>query len=76
MTRMKISATDTAAWAAGSWQAIPQTTLTGRAADIGSSVRDIAAQDITEIIYQPIGPDDLAELAAFRLAARSATCAA
>jgi hypothetical protein len=63
---MKTSATDTAAWAAGRWQAIPQTTLTGSAADIGGRVRDIAAHGITEIIYQPIGPDDPAELETFR----------
>jgi 5,10-methylenetetrahydromethanopterin reductase len=64
---------DTAAWAAGSWRAIPQTTLTGTAHDIGRSVRDIAAQGITEIIYQPTGPDIPAELEAFHAAARAAT---
>jgi len=63
---------DTAAWAAGSWEAIPQTTLTGSAHDIEHRVRDIAAQGITEIIYQPTGPDIPAELEAFHTAARSA----
>jgi 5,10-methylenetetrahydromethanopterin reductase len=63
---------DTAAWAAGSWRAIPQTTLTGSAHDIGRRVPDIAAQGITEIIYQPTGPDIPAELAAFHAAARTA----
>jgi 5,10-methylenetetrahydromethanopterin reductase len=67
---------DAAAWAAGSWQAIPRTTLTGTAREIGRRVRDIAAQGITEIIYQPTGPDIPAELEAFRNAARSATSAA
>ena len=67
---------DTAAWAAGSWQAIPQTTLTGTAPDIDRRVRDIAAQGITEIIYQPTGPDIAAELEAFGIAARGATSAA
>jgi 5,10-methylenetetrahydromethanopterin reductase len=71
-----LSHADTAAWAAGSWQAIPQTTLTGNAHDIGRRVRDIAAQGITEIIYQPTGPDIPAELEAFHTAARSATSAA
>jgi 5,10-methylenetetrahydromethanopterin reductase len=66
---------DAAAWAAGSWQAIPQTTLTGTAQDIGLQVRDIAAQGITEIIYQPTGADIAAELEAFHNAARSATSA-
>jgi 5,10-methylenetetrahydromethanopterin reductase len=67
---------DTAAWAAGSWKAIPQTTLTGTAHDIGRRIRDIAAQGITEIIYQPSGPDIPTELEGFRDAARSATSAA
>jgi 5,10-methylenetetrahydromethanopterin reductase len=64
---------DTAAWAAGSWTALPQTTLTGTADDIGRRVRDIAAHGITELIYQPIGPDIPAELEAFHAAARNAT---
>jgi 5,10-methylenetetrahydromethanopterin reductase len=64
---------DTAAWAAGSWQAIPQTTLTGTAQDIGHRIRDIGTQGVTEIIYQPTGPDIPGELEAFVNAARRAT---
>jgi 5,10-methylenetetrahydromethanopterin reductase len=63
---------DTAAWAAGSWQAIPQTTLTGTAQDIGHRIRDIGTQGVTEIIYQPTGPDIPGELEAFVNAARRA----
>jgi 5,10-methylenetetrahydromethanopterin reductase len=63
---------DTAAWAAGSWKAIPQTTLTGTVSDIGRRVKEIAAQGISEIIYQPTGPDIPAELQAFYAAARTA----
>jgi hypothetical protein len=44
--------------------------------DIGRRIREIAAQGITEIIYQPTGPDIPAELEAFHTAARSATSAA
>jgi 5,10-methylenetetrahydromethanopterin reductase len=66
---------DIAAWAGGSWKAIPQTTLTGTAHDIGLRIREIAAQGITEIIYQPTGPDIPAELEAFHAAARSAASA-
>jgi 5,10-methylenetetrahydromethanopterin reductase len=66
---------DTAAWAAGSWKAIPQTTLTGTADDIARRVSEIAAQGITEIIYQPTGPDIARELEAFRAAALTATTA-
>jgi 5,10-methylenetetrahydromethanopterin reductase len=64
---------DSAAWAAGSWNAIPQTTLTGTPDEVGRRVRDIAAQGITELIYQPTGPDIAAELASFYDAVRSAT---
>jgi 5,10-methylenetetrahydromethanopterin reductase len=47
--------------------------MTGTARDIGRRIRDIAAEGITEIIYQPTGPDIAAELEAFHTAARSAT---
>jgi 5,10-methylenetetrahydromethanopterin reductase len=56
---------DALAWAAGSWKAIPQNTLTGTATDIGQRVSDFADQGITEIIYQPTGPDIVGELEAF-----------
>jgi 5,10-methylenetetrahydromethanopterin reductase len=63
---------DSAAWAAGSWHAVTQTTLSGTAHDVGRRVKEIAAQGVTEIIYQPTGPDIPGELAAFYAAARSA----
>jgi 5,10-methylenetetrahydromethanopterin reductase len=63
---------DSAAWAAGSWNAIGQTTLTGTADEIGRRVRELAADGITEIIYQPTGPDITGELEAFHTAARKA----
>ena len=66
---------DTAAWAVGSWKAVAQTTLTGTADDIGRRIREIAAQGITEIIYQPSGSDIAGELATFHAAARTAIAA-
>jgi 5,10-methylenetetrahydromethanopterin reductase len=66
---------DTAAWAAGSWNAIRQTTLTGTADEIGRRVGELAAEGITEIIYQPTGPDIAGELEAFLTAARTAVSA-
>ena len=66
---------DTAAWAAGSWNAIRQTTLTGTADEIGRRVSELAAEGITEIIYQPTGPDITGELEAFHTAARTAVSA-
>jgi 5,10-methylenetetrahydromethanopterin reductase len=67
---------DTAAWAAGSWKAITQTTLTGTAHEVGRRVEEIAAQGVTEIIYQPTGPNIPGELAAFYSAVRGAPNAA
>jgi len=63
---------DTAAWAAGSWKAIRQTTVTGTADEIGQRVSELAAEGITEIIYQPTGPDIAGELEAFRTAVKAA----
>jgi 5,10-methylenetetrahydromethanopterin reductase len=67
---------DAAAWAAGSWTTIGQTTLTGTAKEIGRRVSGLAAEGITEIIYQPTGPDITGELEAFHTAARTAVSAA
>jgi 5,10-methylenetetrahydromethanopterin reductase len=61
---------DTVAWAAGSWNAIGQTTLTGTADQIGRRVGELVAEGITEIIYQPTGPDIPGELEAFHTAVR------
>jgi 5,10-methylenetetrahydromethanopterin reductase len=66
-----LSKADEAAWAAGSWSAIPNTTLTGSAAQLTDSLTAIAEQGITEIVYQPTGPDIPSELEAFIDAARA-----
>jgi 5,10-methylenetetrahydromethanopterin reductase len=47
------------------------TTLTGTADQVGRRVKELAAQYITEIIYQPTGPDIAHELEAFIAAARA-----
>jgi 5,10-methylenetetrahydromethanopterin reductase len=62
---------DEAAWAAGSWAAIPTTTLTGSAAHLTERLAAIAEQGITEIVYQPTGRDIPRELEAFITAARA-----
>src|SRR5207244_12037410 len=62
---------DEAAWAAGSWAAIPTTTLTGSAAELTERLAAFAEQGITEIMYQPTGPDIARELEAFIAAARA-----
>ncbi|MGA7055377.1 MAG: LLM class flavin-dependent oxidoreductase [Mycobacterium sp.] len=62
---------DVAAWNAGSWTAIPHTTLTGKAGEIAGRLAEAARQGITEVIYQPIGPDIAGELEAFIAASRT-----
>jgi 5,10-methylenetetrahydromethanopterin reductase len=47
---------------------IPQVTLTGKPEEVRAKVAEIAASGITEIAYQPIGPDIPRELRAFRAA--------
>lgn len=60
-----LNAADEAAWDAGSWRAIPSTTLTGSATHVAEQVAVIAERGITEVIYQPTGPDIPGELEAF-----------
>lgn len=63
---------DRAVWEAGGWKAIPTTTLTGTAAELHERLRAFAADGITEVIYQPTGPDIPGELARFIEAAKPA----
>lgn len=62
---------DRAVWAAGSWAAIPTTTLTGAAAEIDKRLQAYATDGITEVIYQPTGPDIAGELERFIDAAKA-----
>jgi 5,10-methylenetetrahydromethanopterin reductase len=66
-----LNAADDAAWAAGSWAAIPTTTVTGSAAQLTDRLTTYAEQGITEIVYQPTGPDIAHELATFANAAKT-----
>jgi 5,10-methylenetetrahydromethanopterin reductase len=66
-----LSQADETAWAAGSWAAVPTTTLTGSAAQLTERLAVIAEQGITEVVYQPTGPDITRELEAFITAARA-----
>jgi 5,10-methylenetetrahydromethanopterin reductase len=61
---------DEAAWAAGGWNAVPVTTVTGSPAHIAGQLAGYADQGVTEIIYQPAGPDIAGELERFLGAAQ------
>lgn len=60
-----LNAADEAAWTAGSWAAIPQTTLTGTATDLRRRLGALAEAGITEVVYQPAGSDIPGELERF-----------
>lgn len=59
---VSLSDADNAAWDAGSWRAVPRTTLTGTAARFGEHLAELAGKGVTEIIYQPTGPHIAHEL--------------
>ena len=66
-----LNTADQAAWAAGAWQAIPTTTVTGSAEQVTQRLSELVERGITEVIYQPIGPDIARELSSFLDAARA-----
>ncbi|MGW1735385.1 LLM class flavin-dependent oxidoreductase [Streptomyces sp. NPDC001999] len=62
---LDLNVADTAAWNAGSWQAITSTTVTGTPHRIRDQLSVYARDGITEIVYQPTGPDVPGELERF-----------
>ena len=66
-----LNAADRAAWDAGGAALVTGTTLTGSPAHVGAAVADLAERGVTEIVFQPSGPDPRRELAAFRDAVRA-----
>jgi ABC-type sugar transport system substrate-binding protein len=60
-----VNAAGAAALEAGSWAAIATTTVTGTAPQLQQRLSAYAAEGITEIVYQPTGPDIAGELEAF-----------
>jgi 5,10-methylenetetrahydromethanopterin reductase len=60
-----LNAADNAAWNAGSWQAVTSTTVTGTPDHIRDQLSAYAQDGITEIVYQPTGPDIPGELERF-----------
>jgi 5,10-methylenetetrahydromethanopterin reductase len=60
-----LNTADEAAWNSGSWQAIPSTTVTGTPSRIRDQLSAYAQDGITEVVYQPTGPDIPGELERF-----------
>jgi 5,10-methylenetetrahydromethanopterin reductase len=61
---------DQVAWQAGAASMAEHVTITGRPEQIGERLDQLAEQGVTEVVYQPAGPDIPGELERFLLAAR------
>ena len=66
---MAMNDIDRAAWDAGGSVMLEQVTVTGTAAEVGARVEELGEMGITEIAYQPMGPDVPRELERFIAAA-------
>ncbi len=62
---------DLAAWDAGGHAILRDVTLSGTSAEIRRRLDEAGQQGVTEIVFQPCGPDPRAELERFREAAAS-----
>jgi 5,10-methylenetetrahydromethanopterin reductase len=60
---------DRKAWAAGGWAALEQLTFTGTATQILERLGEMDRAGVTEVVYQPAGPDIGHELLKFARAA-------
>jgi 5,10-methylenetetrahydromethanopterin reductase len=65
-----LNAADRAAWDAGAHTMLETSTVSGTASQITDRLEQLAEQGVTEIVYQPAGPDIRRELEAFIAAAR------
>ena len=63
---------DQAAWDAGGYALVEQATVSGTANQVAARLSDLAAAGVTELVYQPCGPDIRRELETFMATARAA----
>jgi 5,10-methylenetetrahydromethanopterin reductase len=59
-----LNAADQAAWAATGGALLPQTTVTGTADEVRRRIDELGEQGVTEVVFQPCGPDVKRELQA------------
>ncbi|OZM80960.1 LLM class flavin-dependent oxidoreductase [Pseudonocardia sp. MH-G8] len=62
---------DRAAWHAGGHAMLPDVTISGTRAQVRRRLDDLASHGVTEIVFQPCGPDTRGELERFLDAANS-----
>jgi 5,10-methylenetetrahydromethanopterin reductase len=66
---------DRAAWEAGGYALLEQATISGTADQVAARLSDLEAGGVTELVFQPCGPDIRRELVAFMETARAAVAA-
>jgi 5,10-methylenetetrahydromethanopterin reductase len=66
-----LNAADRAAWDAGGHAMLPDVTLSGTRAQVRRRLDELASRGVTEIVFQPCGPDTRGELERFLEAATS-----
>lgn len=64
-----LNAADDAAWAVTGGALLPQTTVTGTATEVTARIAQLGEQGVTEVVFQPCGPDIRRELEAMFAAA-------
>ena len=64
-----LNAADRAAWAATGGSLLPSTTVTGTADEVKARIDELGEQGVTEVVFQPCGPDIRRELEAMFAAA-------
>jgi 5,10-methylenetetrahydromethanopterin reductase len=64
-----LNAADDAAWDAGAHALLQAVTVSGTRTEVRARVEALAEQGVTEVVYQPAGPDIARELERFKAAA-------
>ena len=67
----RLNPADEAAWNSGGGALLTKTTFTAPAAEVRARVEALAAQGVTEVVYQPSGPDISGEIERFIAAVRA-----
>ncbi|HEY2222563.1 LLM class flavin-dependent oxidoreductase [Actinomycetospora sp.] len=67
---VELNDADHAAWDAGGSAMLPEVTVSGTADEVRRRVGELGEQGVTEIVFQPCGPDTRSELERFRDAVR------
>jgi 5,10-methylenetetrahydromethanopterin reductase len=73
---VELNEADRAAWDAGGHAILTDVTISGTRDEVRRKLADLAAHGVTEIVFQPCGPDVRSELARFLDAARAEVGAA